>query len=64
MLFSFVYQEIWAGSTEGKLRSASAGRGILLARYYNMRRKLLKSGVIRKSSINQKDPVSEVSEGK
>ncbi|KAL4705960.1 hypothetical protein ACJJTC_012120 [Scirpophaga incertulas] len=37
--------EIWAGWTKGKSRQSAAGRGILLMRYYDMRRKLNKCGL-------------------
>ncbi|KAL4714223.1 hypothetical protein ACJJTC_009575 [Scirpophaga incertulas] len=37
--------EIWAGWTKRKSRQSAAGRGILLMRYYNVRRKLNKCGL-------------------
>ncbi|KAL4715206.1 hypothetical protein ACJJTC_012253 [Scirpophaga incertulas] len=37
--------EIWAGWTKEKSRQSAAGRGILLMRYYDMRRKLNKCGL-------------------
>lgn len=34
---------------QGKNRESAGGRGVLLSRYYNMRRKLIKVGAISKT---------------
>ncbi|KAL4702288.1 hypothetical protein ACJJTC_019702 [Scirpophaga incertulas] len=47
--------EVWAGCTKGRNRDSAAGRGILLNRYYNLRRKLIKVGAISKKSITVQD---------
>ncbi|KAL4712907.1 hypothetical protein ACJJTC_011977 [Scirpophaga incertulas] len=47
--------EVWAGCTKGRNRDSAVGRGILLNRYYNLRRKLIKVGAISKKSITIQD---------
>lgn len=57
-------QVIWKGAHGNKPRREIAiGRGILLQKYYSIRRKLRKCGVLRKQSITQHTAEESVESG-
>ncbi|KAK3916201.1 Sugar fermentation stimulation protein-like protein [Frankliniella fusca] len=54
-LFPTEKKDVWA-SVDGKKRSSAAGRMKLLTRYYDIRRRMSKSGLLSKSTDNTEEP--------